>query len=134
MLLQLKETEEHLENALIQLETEGTQFLDTDTSDKLHYVVDFLLDNIVEVEEDISEDLNNVNIDSLADDIYVNIELQEEYPEATHYLNEDFLENVARLDIELNKHDPNVDTILYAGNEVLQRLKSFSKVSSPTTF
>ena len=98
----------------------GEQGLDQDSMGNLATFIDFLNDNFSEINKN-----NNPSIRQA---------LKDESPEAAIYLGDDFFEIVNDINRELYKEDPDDRKIYYQGTELLDRLKSFIKVSSPSTF
>ncbi len=123
MFAELKEMLDVLEENLALLQStpnpKNQAFQWRELKGNLHYVKDFVEKNIVETKEG---------------DLVIQAKLAKEYAEGTRYLGQKFIDSFFIFTQELQKQRPDVERLLSSGTDLLQRLKSFSKVSSPSTF
>ncbi|ACB84189.1 hypothetical protein [Natranaerobius thermophilus] len=118
MLLKLKEVEKTLEDTLAKLRQTGK--ISEQIESELNYVLDFAMANLI--------------TENAEEGFKIRPELINEYPEGVHYLQDPFPDYLKEMKQILNVDQPDSQNVLYFGTEILQRLKSFSKVSSPSTF
>ncbi len=131
MLINLKETEKLLEDLLAALrEGRGIEFTTDDNvqiSDEikyeLNYVINFVHENLTEHDKVGTQTQTKLKQ-----------AVSRGYPAANRYLDEDFFEHLYIMTNESQKQYPNIDNMIISGTEVLQRLKGFTKVSSPSTY